>query len=220
MPLNRRKKELKDPRDTRTTLIYVMTLFLGCGLVVILQGHWVAKNQELYRGSKEPTKRYLTGPNSSRLVTCSHCNFHGRVLVDDEELMCPICFGVGGRYVKRKDTSDRFCMLCDGMGRVLDGKGVSSQNCPVCDGRGVKYMAYGTRFCTNCEGLGSEFDPATKVSGVCSLCDGTGAIFEDVAFCSSCRGEKTVVDRSTGKRVPCPVCDLAASATGPVWEEE
>lgn len=215
MPVN--KRQYKDPKDVRTNLIYVMTLFLGCAIVVLMQGRWVSKNSEIYLA--KPFDRFRSGPNGSILVPCSHCNFHGRVLVDEEEVTCPICFGVGGHYVKRKDTGEQYCMLCDGMGRILDGAGVKSQSCPVCNGRGVKRVAYGRAFCPNCEGLGSEFNEETDQRRECALCSGSGNIFQDVAFCTTCKGTRAQRDPDTGETAPCPTCAGNPVAMETIFEE-
>lgn len=199
-----KKRQSKDPKDVRTNLIYIVTLVLGCGLVVIMQGKWVAKHSDIYLA--KPSDKFQNGPNGSILVQCSHCNFHGRILVDEREVMCPICFGVGGHYVKRKDTGELYCMLCDGMGRILDGVGVRSQSCPVCEGRGVKRVAYGRAFCPNCEGLGDEFDQETGKLGECALCSGSGRIFQEVSFCSTCQGSREQLDPVTREPIPCPNC--------------
>ncbi len=181
MPVSHSKyKHQRDPRDTRTTLLYVMTLLLGCGMVVMMQGRWVSQNQDVFRF--DPSKKFMTGPNGSKLVICSHCSFHGRVEVDGEEYMCPICFGVGGNYIKRVDTGEHGCLYCDGMGHILDGKGIKSQVCPVCMGRGAKRVAYGQSMCPVCEGMGSEFDEESDSALLCGLCGGVGEIFEDVPF--------------------------------------
>jgi DnaJ-class molecular chaperone len=71
---------------------------------------------------------------------CGHCGRRG-VLRDPEDnnrlKLCPVCFGLGKRLVRRMDARDEFCPGCQGMGRVADAEAPEGRWCRRCGGRGL-----------------------------------------------------------------------------------
>lgn len=61
-----------------------------------------------------------------------------RVINDEGDYeTCPICFGVGGRIIKKLDEADRRCPNCNAMGRWKNPDTGHAETCPRCDGSGL-----------------------------------------------------------------------------------
>lgn len=147
-------------------------VFFG-GVVVIWQAHWASQNREIYL-RREP--RIQVGPNASRFQACPACNTHGRILVHEEERMCPVCYGVGGNFVKRFDTGEAVCALCSGQGRTFNTRTAEGEECPICVGRGVTRLPFDLMFCPECRGGGELRSPESGEMEACWLCMGRGML--------------------------------------------
>lgn len=165
------------PDAARTKSIYMLVLFLFGGVVVIWQAHWASQNREIYLRRET---RFRVGPNASVFQECLVCNTHGRILVDEEDRMCPVCFGVGGNFVKRFDTGEAVCAYCTGQGRVFDTRTAGGLECRICEGRGAKRMPQHLMFCPECRGGGEQRIPDTREFEDCWLCKGRGMLAREI----------------------------------------
>lgn len=165
------------PEAAKSKSLYMLALFLFGGVVVIWQAHWASQNREIYL-RREP--RFRVGPNASLFHECPACNTHGRILVHDEERMCPVCFGVGGNFVKRFDTGEAVCAFCSGQGRTFNTRTAGSDLCHICDGRGATRLPFDLMFCPECLGGGQLRSPETREMEDCWLCAGRGRLTREI----------------------------------------
>lgn len=114
-------------QTSRAQSRYTLVVILVGGGVLVGQMFWVQKNQ------------YRFAPFSIERIQCEECGTTGMVPSEKGPnsplQMCPVCFGVGSHQVRRIDDRDVLCPACEGMGRVWDG--VTSRTCRRCDGRGL-----------------------------------------------------------------------------------
>jgi hypothetical protein len=119
-------RKIKVPPATSTMFIPVVIVV---GIVVLFaQMYWTNKNPHLFM------------PFSIDRVRCVLCSGIGvqRDPSDNSRLViCPSCFGVGYKAIRRVDKDDALCAACGGMGRVEEDDGKTWRNCRRCDGRGL-----------------------------------------------------------------------------------
>jgi hypothetical protein len=120
----RRRRARDDPRRA----VYILAVVVACGITLILQVFWTAEN------------RHKFAPFAIERVRCDVCRGLGVLSKPDEKggrqlHMCPACFGLGARSIRRMDEHDALCPACVGFGRVEDEDG-SWRWCRRCDGRG------------------------------------------------------------------------------------
>lgn len=100
--------------------------------LAFLQGMWLYRHQHAF-------KPFLLQVPVERIL-CDHCGGTGLVRDPDHaELtdICPVCYGVGGHYVRKLDKLDVMCPACAGMGRVIDYQSGTPRLCLRCGGRGL-----------------------------------------------------------------------------------
>jgi hypothetical protein len=104
-----------------------MPVALVAVAVLIAQWFWVSRHQHMFQ------------PFKVERIQCWYCGHTGVVHEpeDNPELStCPVCYGVGGRQVRRFDREDKLCPACEGMGRLEDAA-AGWRTCKRCDGRGL-----------------------------------------------------------------------------------
>jgi hypothetical protein len=114
-----------DPRRP----LYILAIVAVCGVTLILQVVWTAKNKHKF------------APFAVERVKCEACRGLGVISkLDDQGVrrlhMCEACFGVGVRHIRRMDEYDALCPACAGFGRLEDEDG-TWRWCGRCDGRGL-----------------------------------------------------------------------------------
>lgn len=105
---------------------YVAPVAMLVFLVLIGQFFWLSDNREMFT------------PFAIARFPCDMCAKRGTIRdAGDQQIvkMCPACFGVGSKMVRRFDANDVMCAPCGGMGR-LEEDGVW-RTCQRCDGRGL-----------------------------------------------------------------------------------
>ena len=116
------------------TGLYAIILILLLPVVMLMQGKWISKNQNLL-------KKGLFLQMLIQKVECEHCGGVGLIpdknRPDGSTVICPVCFGVGSHAVRKFDKRDVLCPLCGGSGRVIDERAGIVQDCPRCEGRGL-----------------------------------------------------------------------------------
>ncbi|MCS6771707.1 MAG: hypothetical protein NZ740_06730 [Kiritimatiellae bacterium] len=120
-----RRRPIRDSRRTASILAVVAV----CAVTVVLQIFWTARNTHKF------------APFSLERISCDACAGLGVVSVPKPEggrrlEMCPACYGVGARQVRRFDEFDRLCPACAGTGRVENEDG-TWRWCERCGGRGL-----------------------------------------------------------------------------------
>lgn len=123
----RRFNPFKGPSQAWAVLLLASLPFLA-----LLQGRWMERHQRDFQAS------FLTVPVER--IVCDHCGGTG-LLRDPAHpeitLACPVCYGVGGHYVRKLDKLDVLCPACAGMGRVIDLQTGTPRLCLRCGGRGL-----------------------------------------------------------------------------------
>lgn len=173
MRRNTYKGRALPPDASKSKSIYLLALFLFGGVIVIWQAHWASQNREIYLRRES---RVRVGPNASLFQECPVCNTQGRILVHEKERMCPVCFGIGGHFVKRFDTGEAVCAFCSGQGRTFNTRTAEGEACPICDGRGATRLPYDLMFCPECRGGGQLRSQETGEMEACWLCMGRGML--------------------------------------------
>lgn len=110
----------------------VIFIFLGV-IALLLQSRWVAKNQDKFLG---PLMAFV----HVQRIQCEYCDGTGLIKIGDNppELdICPVCFGVGGHYIRKHGDHESLCPACGGMGRIIDEETGLAHTCKRCDGRGL-----------------------------------------------------------------------------------
>lgn len=121
----RREAIRNDPRRS----MYILAVVAVCGITLILQIFWTAQNKHRF------------APFAIERIICEHCRGLGVRARRNEKgiqqlLLCPACYGVGARQIRRIDEDDVLCPACVGFGRVEEEEG-SWRWCARCDGRGL-----------------------------------------------------------------------------------
>lgn len=124
-PQVRRPVRREDPRRW----MYILAVVAVCGVTLILQIFWTAQNKHKF------------APYAIERVVCDHCRGLGVLSKRDKQgvqqlHLCPACYGIGARQIRRMDEDDVLCPACGGFGRVENEDG-SWRWCPRCDGRGL-----------------------------------------------------------------------------------
>jgi hypothetical protein len=122
IPVVRRTPRHAQPRASQ----YLMPITVLAVLVLVGQMMWLNKHD------------YMFKPFSIERIRCDNCGGTGVVRDEKDDsfvILCPVCFGVGGHYVRRVDGEDRLCPACSGLGRLDAGDG--PRTCKRCDGRGL-----------------------------------------------------------------------------------
>ena len=111
-------------------------------LVALMQGFWVARH-------KRPDKPFFFRFSTEK-IECPYCSGSGTVRDEnnpDVVVVCPICFGVGGNYVRKLDKQkELLCPACVGMGRIYDVDTGYARGCMRCAGRGLIEISPGLRY--------------------------------------------------------------------------
>lgn len=101
-------------------------------VLALLQGAWIVRNEDKFRP--------LLLQFQLEKFECLNCNGRG-VVRDPEQFekveMCPVCFGVGSRQVRRFSKQENMCPACVGMGRLIEGPDGEARICRRCGGRGL-----------------------------------------------------------------------------------
>lgn len=102
-------------------------------LAAFYQSIWLSQNQHLFT----PLLLRVT----SERIECPYCYGLGVVresVSSTNYMMCPVCFAVGGHYVRRMPgRHDVLCPACVGMGRLVDPDTKQARFCRRCGGRGL-----------------------------------------------------------------------------------
>ncbi len=105
---------------------YVAPVALLVLLILVGQAFWLSGNRELF------------APFTTTRIPCDHCAHRGTLRdAHDQRVMrmCPVCFGVGSKTLRRFDDQDVVCAACGGMGRIEEEE--IWRTCRRCDGRGL-----------------------------------------------------------------------------------
>lgn len=116
-------------RDDPRRSMYILAVVAVCGVTLIGQVFWTAQNKHKF------------APFAVERIRCDHCRGLGVLSQSDEKggrqlQMCPACFGLGSRQIRRMDEDDVLCPACGGFGRIEDDNG-EWRWCRRCDGRGL-----------------------------------------------------------------------------------
>jgi hypothetical protein len=102
-------------------------------LAAFYQSVWLSQNKTLFTP-------FIMRVQSER-IDCPYCGGLGTVRPSENStnmMMCPICFGVGGHYVRRlPGRHEVLCPACGGMGRLWDPDLGYARYCRRCGGRGL-----------------------------------------------------------------------------------
>lgn len=126
IPMPRYKKMREKPDSRRS--IYILGVVAICGITLVGQVFWVAKNQ------------FRFAPFAIERIRCEECGGSGMISRPDSNgvkrlYLCEACFGIGSRQIRRVDEDDVLCPACIGFGRVEDENGW--RWCKRCGGRGL-----------------------------------------------------------------------------------
>ncbi|MBP7828830.1 MAG: hypothetical protein KA248_02815 [Kiritimatiellae bacterium] len=114
-------------RQQLTVAILLPVLFF----VAVLQWRWIGQNkQSLFR---------LSGSWYVERLPCELCGQMGFIQSGADprqRILCPVCQGRGGGYIRRVDDRDVICPACGGMGRIWDEPD-GAHFCSRCEGRGL-----------------------------------------------------------------------------------
>lgn len=121
----RRPKMRDDPRRS----MYILAVVAVCGVTMILQIFWTAQNKHKF------------APFAIERIVCDHCRGLGVISKRDHRgvqqlQLCPACYGIGARQIRRVDDDDVMCPACVGFGRIEEENGFWRW-CRRCDGRGL-----------------------------------------------------------------------------------
>lgn len=108
------------------------TVIIAVFIALVLQAQWTRKNQRKFMGTLSGLER----------IGCQYCRGTGATMDELDEtgmetVHCPVCYGVGFRFIRRLDPSDKICPACGGMGRFQDVDTGRFRTCGRCDGRGL-----------------------------------------------------------------------------------
>ena len=123
----------RPPKTFSNAQILAGVLMLLLPIAAFYQSIWLSQNKNLFTP--------LVLRVQSERIDCPYCGGvgtlrsppHGTNLV-----ICPICFGVGGHYVRRlPGHHEVLCPACGGMGRIFDPDLGYARYCRRCGGRGL-----------------------------------------------------------------------------------
>ncbi|MGD9874151.1 MAG: hypothetical protein AB7T27_07740 [Kiritimatiellia bacterium] len=109
----------------------LLPVIIVAGIVLMLQSQWTKKNQRLFKGI-----------GGLERIACQYCRGTGAIMNEEsgdqtEVIYCPVCYGVGFRFLRRLDKNDKICPACGGLGRLQDLESGHFRTCGRCDGRGL-----------------------------------------------------------------------------------
>ncbi len=123
----------RPPRLFNNAQILAGILMLMLPLAAIYQSFWLSDNRNLFTP--------LVLRVQSERIDCPYCGGLGTLRPAPgatNVMMCPICFGVGGHYVRRlPGRREVLCPACGGMGRLWDADMGYARYCRRCGGRGL-----------------------------------------------------------------------------------
>lgn len=123
----------RSPKVFSSAQILAGVLMLLLPLAAFYQSVWLSQNKSLFTP--------LVLRVQSERIDCWHCDGLGTIRLPQGStniVMCPICFGVGGHYVRRlPGRHEVLCPACGGMGRLWDPDLGGARYCRRCDGRGL-----------------------------------------------------------------------------------
>lgn len=127
IPMPEYKSRMRERPDSRRSMV-ILGVVAVCGLTLIGQVFWLAKNQ--YRFAPFAIERI-------RCETCAGVGMVSRVDADGVTRLhlCPACYGLGSHQIRRVDDNDQLCPACVGFGRVEENG--QWRWCRRCDGRGL-----------------------------------------------------------------------------------
>lgn len=108
------------------TLIFPLLL-----IVAGLQWRWISETKGTFFR--------LRGSWYTEYLACDLCGKTGFISSSTNpwmRVMCPVCQGRGGAYIRRLDAQDVICPACGGMGRIYDEPD-AAHFCERCGGRGL-----------------------------------------------------------------------------------
>lgn len=128
IPIPEYKSRMRERPDSRRSMV-ILGVVAICGLTLVGQVFWVAKNQ------------FRFAPFAIERIRCEECAGVGMISRPDSAgvkrlHLCPACFGLGSHQIRRVDEDDVLCPACVGFGRVQDAAG-GWRWCKRCGGRGL-----------------------------------------------------------------------------------
>ena len=112
----------------QTVMVLLLPILV---FVAVLQWRWIGQNkQALFR---------VRGSWYVERLSCELCADVGFIPSEEDpriRVMCPLCLGRGGAYIRRLDNQDMICPACGGMGRIWD-EPAGAHFCERCGGRGL-----------------------------------------------------------------------------------
>ena len=105
---------------------FVMPVAMLVMLLLVGQAFWLSRNSHMF------------APFAVSRIDCETCAKLGTIRDPDNariRQMCPACFGVGFKNIRRFDDQDVICLACGGMGRLEENG--QWRNCLRCGGRGL-----------------------------------------------------------------------------------
>lgn len=125
IPILRSITKGQTSRRSRQNNFVVPVAFLVL-LLLVGQAFWLSNNS------------YLFAPFEVSRVDCEICNKLGTIRDPDNariRKMCPACFGIGYKSIRRFDDQDVVCAACGGLGRLEENG--TWRTCLRCDARGL-----------------------------------------------------------------------------------
>lgn len=123
----------RPPKLFSSAQLLAVLLMLMLPLAAMYQSVWLSQNKSLFTP--------LVLRVQSERIDCPYCGGLGAMRFPERSTnlaMCPICFGVGGHYVRRlPGRHEVLCPACGGMGRLWDPDTGRARYCRRCDGRGL-----------------------------------------------------------------------------------
>ena len=107
-------------------------------LAALLQGFWV--------GRQKVDIKPIVFRFPAEEIECPYCGGAGTIRdpASAAVLLCPICYGVGGKHVRKlNEETELLCPACVGMGRVYDVDTGHARVCMRCEGRGLIEVSAG-----------------------------------------------------------------------------
>lgn len=123
----------RPPKIFSSVHLLAALLMILLPVAAFYQSFWLAEHKHLFAP--------LLFRVQSERIDCPYCHGLGTRPVSGSTtnfVICPICFGVGGHYVRRlPNKHEVLCPACGGMGRVFDPDLGIARFCRRCGGRGL-----------------------------------------------------------------------------------